>query len=489
MKRITTLFFTAVVLSCTPAFAQFKLNSANYFINPFVLNPAYAGSNEGQSLFFDVRKDMAGIDNGPSSQYVTYDFAPIPDKIGLGLSLQNESAGFISNHKGYVSFSYKATLGDEHFLGFGAKGGMIYRGINFDNLIAKHESESFLYANNKYSTVFDAGIGLQYYMKGFDASIMVNNLTAPQFTYTNSIVQNQITNTQQRNYMVMLGYEWDINEDFDLKPLVVLNSNHGLPLSYEGGAAAIWKKNIWLSALYKHDVGINLTAGFKAYEKLSLAYSYHYYSSALNRISHGSHEVIVGLSFIKSKSNKNKVNNDLDGTLRKNEILNEKNQILEEQNRLRNEEIELLKKELRAREKDSLVQKVQGMEKIEKFVEEHADTLAEEQKKIETPLLEVPSESENVVKELDDIDMGEYKVILGAFKDIEHAIAMQKILKREYEISTLIAKNRLSKKYPLLIYSKGCDTREDCSEELKKMQTIDTKNIIIGVPWLYKTHK
>lgn len=163
--------------------------------------------------------------------------------------------------------------------------------------------------------------------------------------------------------------------------------------------------------------------------------------------------------------------------------------ILEEQNRLRKEEIERLKKELSERQKDSLIQKVQGLEKIEKFVEEHADTLAQEQKKIETPLVDVPVESEKDVKELDDIETGEYKVILGAFQDMEHTIAMQKILKREYGISTLIAKNRLSKNYPFLIYSKGCDTREECSEELKKMQTVDTKNIITGEPWLYKTHK
>lgn len=491
MKRVIFIWLAILFFGALTAFGQSNTNTSNYFVNPYILNPAFAGKTSTQALFFDIRKDLSGVENGPSSQYITYDWGAVPDKIGIGIMFKNESAGFVQNHQGYLSFSYRATLSKDHYVDFGINGGVAYRGIDFDKLVAKHAGESILHANNKYESVFDAGLGMRYYLHGIEAGLAVNHLTSPEFSYANNTDQSVLNSPLHRNYLLTVAYNFKLQNDFEIKPLVVLNSAHGVPPTYQGGVAAFWKKSLWLGALYKHDLGVNVSAGFQAYSRLSLAYSYHYYTGELNRISQGGHEIILGLKFAKEKAKTNKEDKKIKEIEKQNGQMFEDMQVLQEQNRRRKEEIESLQKRLSEKEKDSLRSEVQGIQKIKKHDEENADSLAAEKQKLATPLAEIPAEEEtieNEVKEVDDVETGEYKVILGAFKDMDHATSMQKILKREYEINTSIAKNRLSKNYPFLIYSKGCDTREECAQELKKMQSIDKKGVITGEPWLYKSH-
>ncbi len=483
MNRFKILLVIAIAFLSTSVKSQNDITTVNYFINPYVLNPAFAGSQEGHSLFFDIRREMAGLDQGPGAQYFSYDWDALPNKIGVGLQFRNNTSGILSEHKGYASFSYRAPIAEDHYFNFGLNAGIAYRGLDFSRVQAKHPNEAVLNSSNRYSSVFDGSLGALYKLKKLEVGLTVDHLTAPQFGYSNNIDKEDYTSTLQRRYTGTVAYRISRIENFEILPMVVVRSAQGVSAKFEGGAAAYYKNSIWLSALYKHNSSFNLSAGFLDVQRLSFGYSYHYYFSRLNQLSYGSHELVLGIRFTK-QNKKQPISNAMNSSDEEKARMQEKLDILEEKRIQQQKEIDRLKKEAKKRK---LKEEVQGLNEIKEQPSQAPDSIAEVKSTVEIPLEEVPTEEQ--VKEVSDVETGEYKVILGAFQTLDKTVELQKIIKREYGISTLIAKNRLSKAYPYLIYSKGCDNREECAEELQKMQLIDTKDIIVGNPWLYKSHK
>lgn len=477
MKLKLALAIIIVSMGSLPGSAQMDVNSANYFINPMVLNPAYAGKFRNQSLMLDVRKDAAGIDGSPTSQYLTYDWGIEPEKVGIGLMAKNDVEGLLRHHMAYAIFSYRAKIDEGHYFDMGVNAGLIYRGINFDGIRAKDPTESILNSENKYSSSFDGGAGLIYHFKGIEAGLSVNHLFEPGFSFTNTLDQVNLQSTLLRQYLVTLGYNWEINETYELKPLVVLRSGHGSPFKFEGGLAAWWKNTLWLGLMYKQDLGVNALAGLELYDRVSFAYSFHYYTGALASVTQGAHELILGLRLGKAKDPVR--DSQMDELIRQNAELYEQLEILKQENEARKNEIDDLQQGYSQVEKDSMKAIIAGLKELHDHYDDHKEHIVNEQDVHQIHVDSVHHESE-------DLD-AKYRVIIGSFNEMGHAASMQKILLREYGLNSQIMKNESSGRY--LIYSKECDHRDDCKTELQKVKGLNTKGVIRGEPWLFKSQQ
>lgn len=464
---------------------QMDLNSANYFINPFVLNPAYAGKFKQQSILIDVRKDATGIDGSPTSQYLSYDWGVVPNKIGIGFLFKNDVEGLMRHHLGYASFSYRAQIADDHFFDLGVNAGLVYRGINFDNVRAKDAQESVLLSENSYSSAFDGGAGFRYVFKDFEAGLAINHITEPSFSYTNTIDQTNLQSILLRQYIATIGYNYEINQDFDLKPLVVLRSAHGAPIKFEGGAAGWWKDQIWLGILYKQDLGINATVGLELSEKLSFAYSYHYYTSSLSNVSTGAHEVILGIRLGK----KNDPENDerFEELSRQNSELFEQLEVLKQKGEARRKQINDLEQGYSEAEKDSMKALIDGLQELHDHYYNNEEEI-EKEKEIHGVSME-QLETASDIEDLKEKKADNYMVIVGACPNSEQAIKMMKILKRTYQLETNIVRNPKSVNFGYLLYSKDCENQEDCKDELQRMRKIDTQGVIKGEPWMFRSEQ
>ena len=476
MKKRIIISLIVACFIVQGSYAQMDINSANYFINPFVLNPAFTGKFKPQSVMLDVRKDASGIDGSPTSQYVTYDWGVVPEKIGVGLMFKNDVEGLLRHHIGYLNFSYRAKIEEDHYFDLGLNAGLVYRGINFNDVRAKHAQESTLNVENSYSSAFDGGAGVLYYFKGIEAGVSLSHISQPRFSFSNVIDQSTLSSTLTRNTRVTLAYNWGVNEDYKVKPLVVLNSNHGLPVNFEGGVAGYWKETLWLGVIYKHDLGVNIVAGTELYDRFSFAYSYHYYTGSLNQVTRGAHEVIVGLRLGKAKSpEENQKFLELE---RQNAEMYEQLEILKQQNEARKKEIDDLKQGYSQNEKDSMKAIIAGLKELHDHLDDHKDKIENEKDNHATDL-------NNVHESTEEVD-AKYRVIIGSFNEMGHAQSMQKIIQREYGIGTQIMKNEATGRF--LIYSKECLHREDCKGEMDKIRQINSKEVIKGNPWLYKAN-
>jgi hypothetical protein len=277
-----------------------------------------------------------------------------------------------------------------------------------------------------------------------------------------------------REHLLSLSYNWAINEKFDLVPLVLLRSRRGFPVMVDAGTALWWNKTLWLGMLYKQDLGINATVGIELYDRFSFAYSYHYYTGSLSNVSVGASEIILGLRLGKSKDPA--ADSRIKELENKNAQLFEKLDILQQNFEAQKKRLDDLNQGFSQSEKDSMKALIHGLQELHLHLDDHKESISTERENHKTDLDDVHHETED--------KPFKYRVIVGSFNEMNHAVSMQKIIQRETGMATSVMKNEKTQRF--LIYSRDCNNRQDCKGELENVKNLSQKNIIKGEPWIYR---
>ena len=99
--------------------AQEQRVFSQFFMNPYIYNPAYVGVEGHTALFVMHRAQYSGLQGGPSFSHVTF-HTPLKGGIGIGGMAFNEQEGGILNTSGFkVSAGYLAAFDRKHYLRFG----------------------------------------------------------------------------------------------------------------------------------------------------------------------------------------------------------------------------------------------------------------------------------------------------------------------------------------------------------------------------------
>src|SRR6187551_2934553 len=96
MIRIKLIFslFLYFSLTCTLTYAQDITNFTQFFINPYSINPSYAGIEGRPALSLAYRRQWSSIEGGPSIANLSLH---MPSTLGInyGLNFTNESKGIL----------------------------------------------------------------------------------------------------------------------------------------------------------------------------------------------------------------------------------------------------------------------------------------------------------------------------------------------------------------------------------------------------------
>ncbi|WP_235524284.1 PorP/SprF family type IX secretion system membrane protein, partial [Pedobacter sp. Hv1] len=88
----------------TTASAQLNPLGSQYYNNQYLINPAFAGMGQGLKLNAAYRKLWSGIPGSPLTQNITADYGF--GKVGVGLNVNNESAGLLRQTRAVASYAY-----------------------------------------------------------------------------------------------------------------------------------------------------------------------------------------------------------------------------------------------------------------------------------------------------------------------------------------------------------------------------------------------
>lgn len=266
---IIAVLFSSLFVSTIQA--QQDAQYTQYMYNTMAVNPAYAGSRGVFSAMLLNRAQWVGLEGAPKTQTLTF-HTPVgqTEKVGLGLSVINDKVGPTQETYFDANFSYKIKIsgGD---LYFGLKGTAHLLDVNFSKLTPYNAGDPLLQNDiqNKFSPNF--GMGLYY----TNSNKWYVGISAPRILETKHFESTSLSVAKERmNLYAIGGYVHDINENFKLKPAILLKTVQGSPLQLDLSLNTLIKEQLTLGVAYRLDAAFSGMIGYQFAKSFMFGFAY-----------------------------------------------------------------------------------------------------------------------------------------------------------------------------------------------------------------------
>ena len=278
-------------------FAQQDPQFTQYMYNTLSVNSAYAGSRGHVTVTGVHRTQWLGIDGAPESQTLSFD-SPIGKNVGLGISIVNDKLG--PSHETYfdANFSYSIKTSETHKLSFGIKGGVRLFDIDWSRG-RRQTSNDNLFQENISRVLPTVGAGIYFHGEKSYLGVSIPNFFADQ--HYDDI--QQAVAAERLHLFVIGGIVTDLSDTIKFKPAFLFKHVTGAPVIVDLSANFMFNEKLRLGVAYRWDDAFSGLAGFQISPKLLIGYAYDYTNTELQKVTNGSHELMLRYELI-SKTTK-----------------------------------------------------------------------------------------------------------------------------------------------------------------------------------------
>ena len=299
---MTVIFWTTVLCSNgqqTPIYSQF-------FLNPYVYNPAYAGDNNRTVAFLNYRKQWIGIEGAPETSTLSL-HTPLKRNIAIGGMVYYDKRSLLKSTSIALSFTYKAILSREQYMSFGLSGGIAMNNIQLDNINDPDIlSDPALYdlVDNNLSP--QASFGFRYHAHGFNFGFSLPSLFKRDVVGVEQI--NAVELDPLKNYTIMASRKFSLGTgSLAIEPHILYRVTETLPDQWEALAVLHLRDLIWVGGSYRQDYGATALLGINIKDMLSVGYAYEFANTLVDGVPDGTHEVQLKINLGKSKEFNRKI--------------------------------------------------------------------------------------------------------------------------------------------------------------------------------------
>ncbi|MCD6068519.1 MAG: Bacteroidetes-specific putative rane protein [Bacteroidetes bacterium] len=300
-SRFKTILLLSVLFSTCDFYAQQLPQYTQYMLNDFVMNPAIAGKGKD---YWDCRSNnryqWKGITDAPRT-YILSAHGPFKNrKMGIGGTLFTDIVGPTRRVGFNMAYSYHLKLNDKYQLNLGLSAGILQYSVDGHKLLLHDNDDLILVTQYRSAITPDFGAGIYLHSDKLFVSVSV-----PQF-YEAQVKLDGITHSTlsriRPHLYTLAGYTFDIGEDFQVEPSVLVKYLQPTPVKVDVGVRGIYQKKIWLGLSYRTNDAISAMLGYMHNNWLMVGYSYDYTTTNLQKYSSGTHEITLGLRFSKPDS-------------------------------------------------------------------------------------------------------------------------------------------------------------------------------------------
>lgn len=324
MKRILYLF-VFFVLGMQMAMAQQLPQYTQYVFNNYLLNPAVTGIENYTDAKLGYRSQWTGLDGAPVTSYLTVnlplgrDFldgdataSPANGGInpssrlytqnyqaaephhGIGFMLVTDKAGPITQTNFAASYAYHLGLAPKLNLAVGVAAGFNHISLNTSQITLATPIDPAISNGNNSQWKPDLSAGVWLYSANYYVGISAQQLlpTNLYFSTSNNTVDKSKT---VPHFFFTAGTKLFLSEDITLLPSVLIKEIQPVPLTYDVNLKFAFQDKFWLGGAYRHADSFGILAGFNLSSFVNVGYSYDITTSALNTVSNGTHEIVIGL--------------------------------------------------------------------------------------------------------------------------------------------------------------------------------------------------
>jgi type IX secretion system PorP/SprF family membrane protein len=282
-------FFLLALLFCS-FFLQVKAQQdplySQYFNNPMLINPAFAGSNERLYAGVAYRSQWAGMEGGPVTFNLNGHIAVADNKVGVGMLAVQDQLGDIKNTQYGGVFSYRMKLSNSTF-SFGMQAGFT-RYASDPNAVKVMNNPDPAF-NQFTETKFNTGVGVLLQSERYTIGLSVPRMLASTISQGGQSIQ-----VYSQNFYLYGSYIIYVNERIQFKPSTLLRATSGMSFSADLNANFIFNK-LYTAGIFTrkfNTYGVLLQMLMNNY-RVGYVFELPGKSSALN---YSTHEISLSLS-------------------------------------------------------------------------------------------------------------------------------------------------------------------------------------------------
>jgi type IX secretion system PorP/SprF family membrane protein len=300
MKTTYKIFASIAFLSLVGISAKAQLNplSAQYYTNQYLINPAFAGAKEssdgvqGLKVNAAYRKLWSNVVGSPLTQNLTLDYGT--GRVGLGLTVNNESSGLQKETRVLGSYAYHLPLGGgDQQLHFGVSLGFLSQRLENSD-INGNPSDPMVGQYNDRKTYLDGDFGVAYTSDHLSIQAAVPNLKSV-------LKKDVIKLADVATFYSAVSYRMAITEGaegIDLEPKVAYRGVKGFDNILDAGAqVSIADRQAFLMGMYHSSKNATFGLGMNFKHRYLVSGTYTTQTSALSSYTNGSFELNLRVNF------------------------------------------------------------------------------------------------------------------------------------------------------------------------------------------------
>ncbi|GHM99830.1 membrane protein [Cytophagales bacterium WSM2-2] len=279
-------FLFTITFVASTLFAQQDPLYSQYYNNPMLINPAFAGSTERLYAGIAYRSQWAGVDGGPKTFNLNGHIALMDNKVGLGVLAVQDQIGDIKNTQYGVTGAYRIKLSKSVF-SFGMQMGAIRYATDPGAVKVQNNPDP---AFSQFSeTKFNTGVGVMLQSEKYVISLSVPKILASTVSQGGQDIQ-----IYSQNYYLYGSYLHFVSKDVQFKPSALLRITKGSAVSADLNCNFILKQQYTAGVFTRNlnTYGVLLQAIMSNY-RLGYVFEVPGKGSALNFVTH---EVSLAIS-------------------------------------------------------------------------------------------------------------------------------------------------------------------------------------------------
>ncbi len=303
--------------------AQQRPQYTQYVFNNYLLNPALSGIENYTDVKMGYRKQWAGITNAPQTSFVTanwnlgsdylwknalslpdngddpmsrnymQNYTASPAHHGMGVVAVIDKVGPISRLDADVTYAYHLQLANTLNLSVGVAAGLSRIALDLNALQLEDSNDPALYNTIVSQVKPDLGLGVWLYGARFFAGASVQQVIPQKLSFT--VDPSYTSGKEVAHLFITAGYKLFIDDEIAAIPSIMVKKVSPTPLSVDANLKLSFKDRFWIGGSYRRNDSYSALVGINMSKLINLTYSYDFTTSDLNKVSNGSHEIVLGL--------------------------------------------------------------------------------------------------------------------------------------------------------------------------------------------------
>ncbi|MGC6533168.1 MAG: type IX secretion system membrane protein PorP/SprF [Flavobacteriales bacterium] len=289
MKRIL-LIVIAAVLACQ-ADGQQLPRRTQFALNPYLINPAVAGTKLYTPIMVTYRNQWAGFTSAPTTATLSA-HTSLPNRVGIGgIFFTDNTGGAIQRTGVELTGSYHVDLNNQDAVSFGLSG--ILGQYTFDNEVLEvwDQGDQALQGGMESTLMLDANFGMMVYGQNYSFGFAFPNLVQTKLNLDSDVAPDD--NRNARHYYFMANYEYPINEALTLSPKGLIKFTGASPVQFDMHLQVAFQDVVWGGLTYRHKDAIAFGFGANL-AGVVVGYSYDLTVTDARNFSPHTHELTVG---------------------------------------------------------------------------------------------------------------------------------------------------------------------------------------------------